>query len=625
MIEGLRLTNFKAFEDFSLRLDGDALLVGPNNAGKSTLISAIRVCARMIDRAKQVNADLTRDDRGQEVSAYSLHSDQLELIEENLRHEFHNVTTRLELRFSGGMALYAVWPELHDRSYPAEGDIHDEEEEEEEEEEDFAYWGDDLEHEEAEQPFFYFLGDNGAQPARPSDARRLLPQIGVVPSLKPLNQQEQVLSEPYVRQNLDTHLASAHFRNQLVLLGPPNFHSWRARLYEKFVEFAEPWLPEIAISMIRTRAVPGAITELDVFYTEPDRRAEKEIFWAGDGIQVWLQILYHVFRLRDASTVVLDEPDLYLHADLQRRLARLLEAVEFQSITTTHSLEMLLEAPPESIVWIDKSRRRAVRGPAAKVLADISAAVGSHFNLRLAKALRSRVVLFVEGDDMKILRLLAETLGASQLAAEMGIAVVPLRGFSNWDRIEPFAWLVRELLQEAVEVFVLLDRDYRSEDEIAEVSSRLGALGVTAHVWRRKELESYLVNFDALARLTGAPSEYVHDSLVASANSMHHAVFARAHYAQQRCSVDAAHHAVSVTESFQLAFDEEWEDEERRLQLCPPKDLLTDLNRDLQADGYRPTTARALGSTLTEKEIPEELADELLRVERALSGVSDAT
>ena len=33
MLKQLKLTNFKAFEQFTMILQGDAFLVGPNNAG----------------------------------------------------------------------------------------------------------------------------------------------------------------------------------------------------------------------------------------------------------------------------------------------------------------------------------------------------------------------------------------------------------------------------------------------------------------------------------------------------------------------------------------------------------------------------------------------------------------
>ena len=46
---------------------------------------------------------------------------------------------------------------------------------------------------------------------------------------------------------------------------------------------------------------------LDLFYSESGSNKPKEIFWAGDGMQIWLQLLLHVYRLRDAD-VALDLP-----------------------------------------------------------------------------------------------------------------------------------------------------------------------------------------------------------------------------------------------------------------------------------------------------------------------------
>jgi hypothetical protein len=48
--------------------------------------------------------------------------------------------------------------------------------------------------------------------------------------------------------------------------------------------------------------------------------------------------------------------------------------------------------------------------------------------------------LFVEGDDHKLLREIARAVGAVNLANELGVALIPIGGFSQWDRIEPFKW-----------------------------------------------------------------------------------------------------------------------------------------------------------------------------------------
>ena len=60
-----------AFERFRLDLRGDAYLAGPNNAGKSTLITAIRVAAQMLRIAVRRNPTETFRDGKEQVLGYS--------------------------------------------------------------------------------------------------------------------------------------------------------------------------------------------------------------------------------------------------------------------------------------------------------------------------------------------------------------------------------------------------------------------------------------------------------------------------------------------------------------------------------------------------------------------------
>jgi predicted ATP-dependent endonuclease of OLD family len=216
----------------------------------------------------------------------------------------------------------------------------------------------------------------------------------------------------------------------------------------------------------------------------------------------------------DSDTIILDEPDLYLHADLQRRLVRLLESLPSRTIAASHSAELLTEAAPRAVTWIAKERRRAVRAPDERLLGQLSDAIGSQFNLRLARTLRARAVLFVEGEDMSVLRHIARTLGATELTRETALVTVPLRGFSNWKHVEPFSWLVQDLLEDSVSVMVVLDQDYRTSRQCEQVQAGLREVKVSCHVWRRKELESYLLVPTVIPRLSGADSEAVQEALI---------------------------------------------------------------------------------------------------------------
>lgn len=68
----------------------------------------------------------------------------------------------------------------------------------------------------------------------------------------------------------------------------------------------EEWLPELKLDELSL----GRGANLDLFYSEQGSRTEKEVFWAGDGIQVWLQLLFHIGRLGSSDVLVIDEPDV---------------------------------------------------------------------------------------------------------------------------------------------------------------------------------------------------------------------------------------------------------------------------------------------------------------------------
>ena len=191
------------------------------------------------------------------------------------------------------------------------------------------------------------------------------------------------------------------------------------------------------------------------------------------------------------------------------------------------SSEVLVEASPDSVVWVDKSRTQSIASPNKAELASLSAALGTRFNLPMARVLRAKAVLFVEGDDGRMLRHVARITGASRLASESGVALMELRGFENWEHVEPFTWMSDQLLDGAVEIFVVLDRDFRAEAECKAIRAKLRAVNVRCHVWRRKELESYLLETPVIARIAGATEEWVEEALAEAADESEDYVFAQ--------------------------------------------------------------------------------------------------
>lgn len=573
-ITRLKLRNFKAFENFSITFGDSAFLVGPNNAGKSTVIAALRAASHMLRIAGREKAAHTFVLDDQPVLGWRFVGDQVDLVDENLRHEFREQDTFLDVVFADDAVLRAVWA-ANQHASPLVGS--------------------------------FALRHKDVHMRQASRVREAFPSIAFVPVLSPVEHQETILGPDYLKQQFATRRSSRHFRNQLWLLRE------EGRLDDYF-GFVQPHLTEISLrELVTPMGVDGR--NLDLYFWDAGSRTDKELFWAGDGIQIWLQILLHVFRAEDRDALILDEPDVFLHPDLQQRLVRVLEDLPAQTITATHSAEVLAEADRESLVWVTRHRRSALRATKPEHLHLLSDALGTSFNLRVARALHARSAVFVEGADAKTLNWLAKTIGASQLARESGIAVIELEGFDRWEQVEPFVWFIKELLEDSVSAYVLLDRDYRSDAAVTAVIQKLRAKGIDGHVWAKHELENYLLVPAAIARLSGAPSEEVGAMLDLVAHRLETEVLGGLTQAIAQEVSGSGTAPKTMVQQAKARLDEAWTDPGRRLDLCPGKELLRGLNALLSAGGHRAVSTRALGKGIRKDEIAEELAAILIAVE----------
>jgi predicted ATPase len=577
MLRQLRLKNFRSFRNFTIGFRDGAYLVGPNNAGKSTILTALRTADVLLRYAQQRNPTIHSVHNDQHYVAYPISLRDFPALMESVRYDFRGEEASFQLTWKSDARLTAVWPKV----------------------------GSDQDQE----PFFYLEKKPGLQVKAVKAARDTFTGLGVIPVLGPVEHSEDLLDDEYVKRNISGRLSSRHFRNQLRLMRENG-------TYEAFLEFATPWLDNLTFeSFGRHLGDNGQV--LDVFYKETDSRVPKELVWAGDGVQVWLQLIYHIYRVKNFGTIVLDEPEVYLHPDLQRRLVHLLEATGRQVILATHSSEVITEADPKLVTLIEKSRKGAIRAKDNSQLQLMSSALGSAFNLRLAKALKSEVALFVEGDDMSIVSRLARTLDFQAVANERGVTIIPLKGYSRWGAVTPFAWLARELLSDAIRIFVILDRDYRPDSVISEVEHAFAKENISAHVWRRKELESYLLTPDVMARLAGGPLPVVSEIIDAVTADMGNYVFSQMLGERVKTEVSAKRDATEVTRDFKNEFDRLWQHGEYRLHCSPAKRVLSGVNSRLTQAGFRSIMVHNLATAHRIEEISAEISGTLRRVEEA--------
>src|SRR5271166_1608601 len=112
----------------------------------------------------------------------------------------------------------------------------------------------------------------------------------------------------------------------------------------------------------------------------PEKRIPRELFWSGFGFQVWCQMLTHLIQSTDVSLFLIDEPDIYLHAELQRQLLGLLRNLGPDILIATHSTEIVSEADTDDTVLINKKRRSAQRIKDPSQLREVFTVLGSKLN-----------------------------------------------------------------------------------------------------------------------------------------------------------------------------------------------------------------------------------------------------
>jgi AAA domain, putative AbiEii toxin, Type IV TA system len=360
-----------------------------------------------------------------------------------------------------------------------------------------------------------------------------------------------------------------------------------------------------------------------MFCTEA--RVDRELCWAGFGFQVWLQILTHLTNSADANVLIVDEPEIYLHPDLQHKLFHLLKAADKQVILATHSAEMVNEADHDDVIIVNKSKRSATRVADIDGLQDALFSIGSAQNIHLARLSRGKKLLFLEGDDYRLLRRIAARLGFERLAEGTDITVVPIGGFGQRQKIQHAAWTFEKVLRSDIAIAAILDRDYRCSEEIHELVRDARATVPHFHILGRKELENYLLVPEAIAatiadRLAerGASSmqidqvvELIHQlSDELKSDVLAQSISNRMRYFGNRTSRDPAMIAGEAI----ARLDDNWTPLEQRMTVVPGKQLLALLNGQLQQNFGICITAPQIIRHLSRDMIAHDLRDILLDV-----------
>jgi hypothetical protein len=183
MFTSVRFQNFKSLKDFTIRLTGMNVLVGPNNAGKSTVLDAFRVLmAALRFASRRVPGPLQAND--QAIVGYDIPIAQIPLSLANIHFDYRaDRDTSVTFSLENGNKLKLSF---HDNSR------------------------------------CILTLDARQRTTNTGQFKRNFPiSIYSIPTLGPLEEEEDLLSDEYVRQSIGTRRAHRMFRNNTN--GPTSF------------------------------------------------------------------------------------------------------------------------------------------------------------------------------------------------------------------------------------------------------------------------------------------------------------------------------------------------------------------------------------------------------------------
>lgn len=568
MLDRIVLHNYRCFENSEISFRKTAIVVGNNNAGKSSLVEALRIVGEASQRFRRANYTYapTALSLPAATKGFKLNMENLKIDLRTVVFQYkEDIFAEIKAFFQDNICIRVF---LRD---------------------DFA---------------FAVIEANGSLVTSRAQAGRLPDlQLFVMHQLGLIREDEDLLSVDTVKKDLNSRLSSLHFRNELLLL---NDH------FETFRSLAQATWPGLRINDL----LHPYGEKLSLLVTDDDYAAE--IGMMGSGLQMWLQIVWFVSRCPETATVVLDEPDVYMHPDLQRKILKIVQQRFNQVIIATHSVEIISGVEPREIVTVDKKSRKMRYANSYRAVQDVISNLGSAHNLSLVRLGNAKKCVFVEGKDIQILAKLQGIIYPdSQLSVDQ-LPSVPLGGWGRFAEALGAARLFYDETQGEIKTYCILDRDYHTKEEVEDLYRRAEESHLQLHVWQKKEIENYLLSPRALAIIAGIDPDSTDyqrfcDELFLKINELREDTLGKV--LDQLQLQDKSKSPSFFLPQANAILENSWGTLADRMSFAGGKDAISLVNQWIHDRYHRNSSRAKILSTLSASDIPEEMRaviDELL-------------
>lgn len=450
MIKSITLKNFRGFKDHTIDFTSFCLMIGQNNAGKTTLIEALRIASTALQKSVSASFAMAPDFLSPEISGpmFKFSVETIDIEHRGLHYNYDSSEPAvIKLRYKNHCGVNIAIGESVAEMY------------------------------------CQLLLPAGKKVMTKSQANSSkFRRIYVMPPIGALLPEETERDKKYLYKHINGYLSYRHIRNQMADM-PVEFERFKNLL-------TETWVPKLQVGKIEY-----GLGEKQNHYglTIRDGPFVSEMSLVGSGLQAWIQTLWFLSRIEKDAVVVLDEPDVYLHADLQKKLIKILAAEGYkQTIVATHSLEMIADVSPNEIVNVTKRQGRSRPLSSSAQAQSVVDSLGTNLNIQLSKVAQAGTIVFVEGKDHAFLDQVAFKFGHSFYDQFSKLPHFSVGGMNNWRRAATTAHAFHETSSGKVCSVMFVDRDYRDEETLAGLQSEAAKsnLQIVACVERRSRTTS---------------------------------------------------------------------------------------------------------------------------------------
>jgi len=226
-----------------------------------------------------------------------------------------------------------------------------------------------------------------------------------------------------------------------------------------------------------------------------DKKIPFDFCASGSGMMQVLQILTSIYRYcpKNATVVLLDEPDAHLHSNMQVALFYSLREIQkelnIQIIISTHSTSIIAAALPSEIIPVSNVEYIEPLSRSEEVDELISERINSY---ELSKIKSNGVLVFFEDSNIDYFLKCDQLLNCRCLIGPKTVAY--LTGRTKDDKL-PFSIrpVIQELLGRNMSIFAIRDRDGLSNEITDVLVQRADDADINYHFLNLYEMESYLL------------------------------------------------------------------------------------------------------------------------------------